>query len=313
MPLFNFNFDLDAKEKQRKLDALKATLFNQTSSTQEMAGPMMQGQQRPMITAQNQPTGLLSSNPAYAKFATAALDTPYGAQAMTGLLSQMAPVSQKPTGLMQNLTAAGVDFNTPEGQKTLLDAIMKPSTQIDMGNKFITAADAQKMRNANKEMPPIGITFDQAQGMGFKWVDPGSLKKGQEEESTIGSIEQAFNIYEGMAKEYGAMPPTARFTDPNKYRKFQGAYAALQLEFKELAKLGVLTGPDMDLIERVIQDPTSIEANAAQYFSGENPLTGQLELMREKIDAARERAKTLYGDNWKAVARTKTVKFEDLK
>lgn len=53
-------------------------------------------------------------------------------QAISLLSTELGPQmeQQKPTGLMQNLTAAGVDFNSPEGKKTLLDAVMKPQTQI---------------------------------------------------------------------------------------------------------------------------------------------------------------------------------------
>jgi len=46
----------------------------------------------------------------------------------TGQLEQV-----KPTNLMQNLTAAGVNLDTSAGQKTMLGAIMKPQTQINMG------------------------------------------------------------------------------------------------------------------------------------------------------------------------------------
>jgi len=53
-------------------------------------------------------------------------------QAMS-ILSPMAPEAQKPTSLMQNLQAAGVDLQTPEGQKTMLEAVMKPQTQVNMG------------------------------------------------------------------------------------------------------------------------------------------------------------------------------------
>ena len=88
-------------------------------------------------------------------------------------------------------------------------------------------------------------------------------------------------------------------TEPEDYNKLTASYAQLQLEFKELAKLGVLTGPDMGLIESVMQDPTSIRSNAAAYYSGKNPLINQLGIVGEKLATARKRAAERYGKNWR--------------
>ena len=54
-------------------------------------------------------------------------------QQATGILGALQPQAQKATTLMQNLTAAGVDLNTSQGQAKMLEALMKPQTQINMG------------------------------------------------------------------------------------------------------------------------------------------------------------------------------------
>jgi len=82
------------------------------------------------------------------------------------MLRDLMPSPTKPTTLFQNLKTAGVDFNTPEGQKIMLDAVMKPNTQINMGQKAIPVTDLMKMRLPDGTRPPVGITYEQAQKMG---------------------------------------------------------------------------------------------------------------------------------------------------
>jgi len=82
------------------------------------------------------------------------------------MIRDLMPSPTKPTGLMQNLAMAGVDFNTPEGKKIMLDAVMKPDTQINMGQKAIPVTDLMKMRMPDGSRPPVGITHEQAQQLG---------------------------------------------------------------------------------------------------------------------------------------------------
>jgi hypothetical protein len=264
---------------------------------------MQPGITRPDIQTQA-PTGLLATQPG-GEALTTALGTEFGPQAMQGLLAQMQPAGgMKPTSAMQNIAAAtGALPGTPEFQQAMNDYMMKAQTQIDMGNKFITPQQAQQIRGPKNQMPPIGSTWESLAGQGYSFVSPQELKEQRERGETLGSIEQSFGTYKSMAKEYGAMPAWQAFTDPEKYNKFTAAYADLQLEIKELANLGVLAGPDMDLIERVVQDPTSIRSNLAQYYSGKNPLAGQLDIVEQKIEAAKKRAEEKYGKDWRKAAR----------
>lgn len=57
----------------------------------------------------------------------------YSPQEASGLLSAATEQQAEPTTLMQNLQAAGVDLASEEGQKTMLDALMKPQTQVNLG------------------------------------------------------------------------------------------------------------------------------------------------------------------------------------
>lgn len=59
---------------------------------------------------------------------------------------------------------------TDEQYQQAIQAMMPASTNttIDMGGKWITPADALKMRDANGQMPPVGMTWDQAKLGGYQ-------------------------------------------------------------------------------------------------------------------------------------------------
>jgi len=221
----------------------------------------------------------------------------------------MSTQQQKPTSLMQNIEAAGYRAGTPEYQQAVKDYLVKPNTQINLGAKNITSSDAQQMRNDKGQMPPIGMNWQQAGQAGYRFINKQEEEKAGEQKEIIGSMQQALDAYKTTLKKQGAMNIVDMFTSPGEYNKLSAAYGQLQLEYKELAKLGVLTGPDMGLIERVMIDPVSIRANAVEYFAND-ALYDQLDIVGEKLNAARKRAEARFGKNWRSA--NKTVKFGDL-
>ena len=77
---------------------------------------------------------------------------------------------QKPTSLMQNLTAAGYKQGTPEYFQAMKDYLAKAQTQINMGktgDAIIPVPELMKMRTPNGGRPPIGTTYAQAQRLGL--------------------------------------------------------------------------------------------------------------------------------------------------
>ena len=165
------------------------------------------------------------------------------------------------------------------------------------------------MRDDKGKMPPIGMNWEQAGESGFRFINKQEEEKAGEQKEIIGSMAQSLGTYKSLLKKQGAMNTVDMFTDPADYNKLSAAYGQLQLEFKELAKLGVLAGPDMDLIERVMIDPTSLRANAIQVFSDKDALYKQLDIVEDKLNSARKRAVARYGKNWK---QNSVVNFEDL-
>jgi len=68
-------------------------------------------------------------------------------------------------------------------------------------------------------------------------------------------------------------------------------YTAAQMELKTLFALGVLAGPDLDLIEKVLRDPTeltSIGRDPGQYRAG-------IDVVRNMINAKKSGIHDIYG------------------
>lgn len=66
----------------------------------------------------------------------------------------------------------------------------------------------------------------------------------------------------------------------------QTDYENLQLQMKEMYNLGVLNGPDLVLMRRIVQDPTSLRGRAMAHGSGDEQsrrIKAQIGQLREKL------------------------------
>ncbi len=143
----------------------------------------------------------------------------------------------------------------------------------------------------------------------YRWVDPNDKSKGvtpieggpgdpavrqeskyDETITILDKAEGSLNRYESLFDKHGTkiLPDAAK-------QELGAAYAAMQLEVKELDKLGVLAGPDMELIERVLTDPLTITGSLYEFFGGKDGFKSQMNLVRSKLNDARATAERLYG------------------
>lgn len=301
-PMMNRRADEEAKQQAKRLIGSPVTAESQRLAAGVPIGEYIAD---PRLTDVQDPSGYLSSlktpeQVAHGELYGGLLTTPgYEQIGAQGLRELIGSGGQKPTSLMQNVLAMGHQPGTPEYQKAITDAVMKPSTRIDMGAKYITPADAKQLRGPNGETPPVGALWSDLIGKGYRFVDPTKETAAGARQETLGSMEHSLDTYEKILKEQGAMNITQMFSDPAKYAKLKAAYGDLLLETKELAKLGVLAGPDMDLMEQLMIDPTSIKANVMQFASNKDEIPKQLEVIRDKLTAARKRAVSRYGKNWR--------------
>ena len=95
-----------------------------------------------------------------------------------------------------------------------------------------------------------------------------------------GNMEDALNRYEELLNEYG----TETIPGEGKSR-LRAAYTEVLLQAKEMANLGALTGPDLQLIQDTLSDPTDVTAAVRST----DVYKGQVDELRRKISRSRQR------------------------
>jgi hypothetical protein len=104
-----------------------------------------------------------------------------------------------------------------------------------------------------------------------------------------GAVEQKWEAYKTALREVG--PSIIPFTAD--YKKIQSSYTAVLLALKDAAKLGVLAGPDLDLLHSWLQDPTTVMAQLGRI----NPkyLMADVENIDATISSNRKRLNQQFG------------------
>jgi hypothetical protein len=78
-----------------------------------------------------------------------------------------------------------------------------------------------------------------------------------------GAVEQKWEAYKNALKAIGPrLNPLS-----SDYKKIQSSYTAVLLALKDAASLGVLAGPDLDLLHSWLQDPTTLMAQIGRWDS----------------------------------------------
>ena len=104
-----------------------------------------------------------------------------------------------------------------------------------------------------------------------------------------GAVEQKWEAYKTVLREIG---PTINPFSAD-YKKIQSSYTAVLLALKDAAKLGVLAGPDLDLLHSWLQDPTTVMAQLGRI----NPkyLMADVENIDATISSNRKRLNQQFG------------------
>jgi hypothetical protein len=117
-----------------------------------------------------------------------------------------------------------------------------------------------------------------------KILDPG--KEQRASQKVINQTNDALTQYKAKLDQYGA-----KFIPGADTAELESAYANLMLEAKELYNLGVLQKADMEVINAVMEDPTSMKAQ----LYGKEGLKGQLQIFETKIEDAKKRHAEQFG------------------
>jgi hypothetical protein len=128
---------------------------------------------------------------------------------------------------------------------------------------------------------------------------------------TIGlnSLESGLDAYEKLLEDFNPRNPMDQMSPANRARA-TSLVADLQMQAKEAQALGALTGPDIEILDRLLKNPVSF---AGVYF-GTGGLKEQLKQSREAIKRRRGAIdKQFAGSQPPSAEAPKTVNFGDLK
>lgn len=120
--------DEEEAERQKKLQEMQMRQLQDAQNRQDIT--------RAMMTSANMQPGQFQSPEAQGLLRShlAAYGDPATAEA-GGLLAQR-PEAAKETSLVANIRAMGLDPNSPEGRRIMMQSMLKPQTQISMGQQF---------------------------------------------------------------------------------------------------------------------------------------------------------------------------------
>lgn len=104
----------------------------------------------------------------------------------------------------------------------------------------------------------------------------------------IGAANKALDNYANILREFD--PRSWDQLSPTQRAKIESAVSGLQLEWKEAAALGALTGPDLEIMERTLVSPSSMKG----AYYGREGLGQQIEQARGYFNRRQESIRNFY-------------------
>jgi hypothetical protein len=209
------------KGKEQETQAIMEQLKPRDVQT-EMAGPYTGNVPMPVATQTLPPNIQAATN--------LALQSRFGAgkELLPTLINRALPEPVKPTTDMQNFEFAKAQgfkgsFNDFKNQIT-------PYQQAQLGMER-EKLDFEKSKSAIKPLPE-----------GLNKQVTGSI-----------NLSDAITDYQSKIKGFGVKD----FANPDKRAEMGNAYNNMMLQAKEAYNLGVLNGPDYDILQKVVRDPTN--------------------------------------------------------
>lgn len=262
------------EERARREAEIREQQLQMQIDQQAKAQERQQYTQALLTAASSQNPGLLQ-DPAFQsqlRMKAAAYGDPAMLEAGGLLLKPQEPM--KPTATMQNIAAIARP-GTPEYDALMREAIIKPRNSVTINNGLTK--------------PPTGYTWinagDPAQGvrpLPGGPADPSTSKEGRDAASNIARVDQSLKNYREAVTRIGTqvLPASEKIV-------LSGAHTDLLMEMKELYNLGVLNGPDYELMLGVIKDPTSVWT-VGQGYTGKDLLNQLDKVVVPKLEAAKK-------------------------
>jgi hypothetical protein len=184
----------------------------------------------------------------------------------------------KPRAPLQIDTGTAIELRDPNNPTVVLQRI--PKTQMPTAGQVVERDDGTFLvdTRTGQATPVMGVGGQQLPGK-TKGLPEGLNKQ------VTGSINlsDAITDYQSKIKGFGVQD----FANPNKRAEMGNAYNNMMLQAKEAYNLGVLNGPDYDILQKVVRDPT----NPSSLLFKNTALDKQAESLR---NTAQSIVKTAY-------------------
>ena len=121
---------------------------------------------------------------------------------------------------------------------------------------------------------------------------PQDLERIKEAEKIAADFGSMLSRYRGLIKEGGAaVSPSVRRS------QLETVYTQVLLNLKEQLNLGVLNGPDLEIMQKLLSPPTGLMAGAKEVFTGKDAFLTQIDeverMMQNRVNAVTQ----IYGGN----------------
>ena len=206
----------------------------------------------------------------------------------------------KPRAPLQIDTGTAIELRDPANPTVVLQTI--PKSQMPTAGQVVEREDGTFLvdTRSGQARPVMGVGGQQLAGK------PKTLPEGLNKQVTGAvNLTDAIGDYQGKIKEFGFKD----FANPNKRAEMGNLYNNMMLQAKEAYNLGVLNGPDYDILQRVVKDPTNVSSLA---FSN-TALSKQADSLRKTASDIVKNAYMSQGREVPADISAKFVKKEELK
>lgn len=159
--------------------------------------------------------------------------------------------------------AAAVEAN-PKSAANVMSAVLAQRTKGTKQFRVATPEEAAKYGAEAGQFDDQGRFYPTQQVQKTQQLTSSELSKAQNASMALQSIQQTIGSYKTLVKEggIGVIPGTQRDLLTQTRRN-------LQLQMKELFNLGVLNGPDLELMDQLILDTTNPKNYLVQALTGE--------------------------------------------
>jgi hypothetical protein len=155
----------------------------------------------------------------------------------------------------QQFRGGAVSAGQPQGGSQSQPNVMPTAVPTAAPAGAPTVASSQGYDYFKAPPPPAGLTGKQAREFVSEQNKPLTGKPAEQVTGAV-NYQKSLDKVQNLLDTYKG----PQLLDPNVRAQFKAAIRTAQLQGKEAFGLGVLNGPDLDILEQVISDPTAFDA-----------------------------------------------------